>query len=182
MQDDRRAVREMVRVLQPGGSWWSSCPTAATRSRRTASTGAGATTLATSRWSTTCRARWRDRLAPHVRVYSRSDLEHLFAGLPLRIVESTVIFGAYDNIIARYPRLGRLLRRLLQALENTPLRVLGLSHYWVMEKELARKPQAPGVKPGRRFRWRGLLSLRWPRKNQLKTNGASQPPNVSRKS
>ncbi len=80
--------------------------------------------------------RMRDRLAPHVHVYSRSDLEYLFAGLPLRILEKKVIFGAYDNIIARYPPLGHALRRLLHTLEKTPLKVLGLSHYWVMEKEL----------------------------------------------
>jgi hypothetical protein len=27
--------------------------------------------------------KWRDRLAPHVRVYSKRDLEKLFAGLPV---------------------------------------------------------------------------------------------------
>jgi hypothetical protein len=46
-----------------------------------------------------------------------------------------VVFGAYDNVIARWPKVGRALRRLLQALERTPLRVLGLSHFWVVEKE-----------------------------------------------
>jgi len=49
-------------------------------------------------------------------------------------VTRTVVFGAYDNIIARRPRLGRLLRGLLQWLEKTPLRALGLSHFWVVEK------------------------------------------------
>ena len=78
--------------------------------------------------------RLRDRLAPHVRVYSTGDLEALFASLPLRVVERTVVFGAYDNIIARWPRLGRPLRAFLQGLEKTPLRVLGLSHFWVLEK------------------------------------------------
>ena len=79
--------------------------------------------------------RWRDRLAPHVRVYTGGDLERLFAGLPHRAMEKQVIFGGYDNIIACYPRLGRGLRAVLQALEKTPLRGLGLSHYWVVEKE-----------------------------------------------
>jgi hypothetical protein len=78
--------------------------------------------------------RWRDRLAPHVRVYSTKDLERLFAGLPVRFVTRSVIFGAYDNIIARFPRLGQILRTTLQALERTPLRILGLSHFWVIEK------------------------------------------------
>lgn len=78
--------------------------------------------------------RLRDRLAPHVRVYTATDLMRLFDGLPIKWVERKVIFGAYDNIIARRPRLGRLLRAVLRALERTPLRVLGLSHVWVLEK------------------------------------------------
>ncbi len=76
----------------------------------------------------------RDKLAPHVRVYSGRDLERLFDGLPVRIVRRTVIFGAYDNLIARWPALGRLLRSSLQTLERTPLRGLGLSHFWVLER------------------------------------------------
>jgi SAM-dependent methyltransferase len=77
---------------------------------------------------------WRDRLAPHVRVYSRRDLEKLFAGLPVKFIERTVVFGAYDNIIARFGAFGRILRGVLQALEKTPLKALGLSHFWVIEK------------------------------------------------
>ena len=79
--------------------------------------------------------RLRDCLAPHVRCYSRRDLDRLIGGLPLQVVRHTVIFGAYDNIIARWPAPGRLLRGLLQALERTPLRGLGLSHFWVVERE-----------------------------------------------
>ncbi|RMF49863.1 MAG: class I SAM-dependent methyltransferase, partial [Anaerolineae bacterium] len=45
-----------------------------------------------------------------------------------------VVFGAYDNIIARFPAAGKALRGTLHALEQTPLRVLGLSHFWVVEK------------------------------------------------
>jgi hypothetical protein len=78
--------------------------------------------------------RLRDKLAPHVEVYTRCDLVRLFRGLPVRFVRRTVIFGAYDNIIARWPRLGKALRAVLQFLELTPLRVFGLSHFWVVEK------------------------------------------------
>ena len=78
--------------------------------------------------------RFRDRLAPHVRVYTHGALERLFHGLPIKIVHTTRIFGAYDNIIARWPRVGKLLRTLLQAMEATPLRVFGLSHFWVIER------------------------------------------------
>jgi SAM-dependent methyltransferase len=77
----------------------------------------------------------RDRLAPHVRVYSNRDLKALFAGLPLRLIHQQVIFGAYDNIIERMPWLGIRLRRLLQSMERTPFQMFGLSHFWVLEKE-----------------------------------------------
>lgn len=76
----------------------------------------------------------RNRLAPHVRVYTGHQLGQLFSELPVRIVQRTVIFGAYDNMIARWPRLGRQLRSVLQSLEHTPLRAFGLSHFWVLEK------------------------------------------------
>ena len=78
--------------------------------------------------------RWRDRLAPHVNIYTSADLNRLLAGLPLKVVERRIIFGAYDNIIARWPLPGRLLRAVLQFLEQTPLQILGLSHFWVIEK------------------------------------------------
>jgi SAM-dependent methyltransferase len=78
--------------------------------------------------------RLRDKLAPHVRAYSAADLQTLFDGFPCRPISTTTIFGAYDNIIARWPLAGRLLRTLLQGLEHTPLRGLGLSHFWVVEK------------------------------------------------
>jgi hypothetical protein len=45
-----------------------------------------------------------------------------------------VIFGGYDNIISRFPRLGRWIRSVLYLIEKTPLQGLGLSHYWVVEK------------------------------------------------
>lgn len=76
----------------------------------------------------------RDRLAPHVRAYTRSQLLRLFDGLPAEVVSETIIFGAYDNIIARWPRLGRALRGVTHALETTPLRALGLSHFVVVER------------------------------------------------
>jgi len=77
----------------------------------------------------------RDRLAPHVRAYGGRALRRLLAGLPARVVSRTIIFGAYDNLIARWPRFGPWLRSILQRLERTPLRVFGLSHVWVIERE-----------------------------------------------
>ena len=76
----------------------------------------------------------RNQLAPHVRVYSTRDMRRLFDNIGLAVIEQQVIFGAYDNIIARFAAAGTLLRGVLQALEQTPLRGFGLSHFWVLEK------------------------------------------------
>ena len=57
--------------------------------------------------------------------------------LPVKIIERKIIFGAYDNIIYRFPTLGRLLRAILQWMEHTPLKIFGLSHFWVIEKVLS---------------------------------------------
>ncbi|MFN3492018.1 MAG: class I SAM-dependent methyltransferase, partial [Anaerolineales bacterium] len=76
----------------------------------------------------------RDKLAPHVKVYTKKDLMKLFEGLSVKFVERTIIFGAYDNIIARFGMFGKFLRTVLQFLEKTPLKIFGLSHFWVVEK------------------------------------------------
>jgi SAM-dependent methyltransferase len=132
--DDGLAAAEMVRVLLPGGRLVLFCP---------------------NRWYPVethgiyWRGRYvfgniplvnylpnplRHRLAPHVRAYTGHGLRRLFAGLPIRIVAHTRIFGGYDNLIARLGPLGRLIRAALQGIERTPLNVLGLSHLLVLEK------------------------------------------------
>ena len=76
----------------------------------------------------------RNRLAPHVRTYTGRSLRRLFDGLPLRVLHHGRVFGVYDYIARRRPRLGVALRRALYAAEETPLAVLGLSHFLVLEK------------------------------------------------
>ncbi len=134
VQDDRAAVAEMVRVLRPGGRILLFCP---------------------NRWYPVethgiyWRGRYkvgnlplvnylpdplRNRLAPHVRAYTARGLRRLFAGLPVRLVTHTRIFGGYDNLIARLGAVGRLIRAVLYSMEKKPLNVFGLSHFIVVEK------------------------------------------------
>jgi SAM-dependent methyltransferase len=139
VRDDRFAVREMVRALRPGGRLVLFVPNRGYPFETHGIYWRGRYRFGNIPLVNYLPRALRNRLAPHVRVYSRGDLEHLFAGLPVRIVERKVIFGAYDNIIARWPGLGRLLRVVLQGLEATPGRVFGLSHFWVVEKKTGEK-------------------------------------------
>ncbi len=136
VQDDQRAVREMLRVLKPGGRVVIFVPNRGYPFETHGIYWRGRYYFGNKPFVNYLPKAWRDRLAPHVRVYSDHDLKTLFAGLPVKYIEHTVIFGAYDNIIARFGAAGKILRSLLQALEHTPLRGLGLSHFWVVEKQL----------------------------------------------
>jgi SAM-dependent methyltransferase len=134
VQDDRAAIREMIRVLRPGGRVVIFCPNRGYPFETHGIYWKGTYHFGNKLFVNYLPRVWRDKLAPHVRVYSACDLEKLFDGLPVRFIERTVIFGAYDNIIARFGALGKALRGILQFLEETPLKVLGLSHFWVVEK------------------------------------------------
>jgi SAM-dependent methyltransferase len=134
VRDDRASVREMLRTLQPGGRIALFVPNRGYPFETHGIYWRGRYRFGNIPLVNYLPRRWRDRLAPHVRIYSHGDLERLFAGLPVRFVNRMVIFGAYDNIIARRPWVGKSLRALLQLLEKTPLQVFGLSHFWVVEK------------------------------------------------
>ena len=134
VMDDRCAAEEMVRALRPGGRIVLFVPNRGYPFETHGIYWRGRYHFGNIPLVNYLPRRLRDRLAPHVRVYSSADLELVFAGLPVRCVQRSVLFGAYDNIIARWPRPGHVLRSILQALERTPLRVFGLSHLWVLEK------------------------------------------------
>jgi SAM-dependent methyltransferase len=134
VRDDREALAEMARVTRPGGRIVIFCP---------------------NRWypveqhGVYWRGRYhfgnvplvnylpdplRNRLAPHVRAYTRRNLRALFVGLPVRVVHHTVVFGGYDNLAYRFGGLGKVIQRTMHAAERTPLRTLGLSHFVVLER------------------------------------------------
>ncbi len=132
--DDRQAIAEMARVLKPGGRAIIFVPNRGYPFETHGIYWRGKYHFGNIPLVNYLPRRWRDRLAPHVRVYSSKDMQNLFAGLPVQVVERSVVFGAYDNIIARFGSAGKFLRSALQFLEKTPLQGLGLSHFWVVEK------------------------------------------------
>lgn len=134
VQDDRLAVGEMVRTLKSGGRAVLFVPNRGYPFETHGLYWRGKYHFGNKLFVNYLPRALRDRLAPHVRIYSKRDLGKLFEGLPVKVVERTIIFGAYDNIIARFGSLGKVLRGILQFLERTPLKVFGLSHFWVVEK------------------------------------------------
>lgn len=156
--DDRATVREAVRVLEPGGRvivfvpnrWWP-FETHGVVWR-------GAYRFGNIPFVNYLPDVVRNRLAPHVRVYTGHALRALFDGLgdsvgddavdAVTIIHHSCIFPGYDNLAARRPLLGRLARALTYGLERTPLRWFGLSHVLVVEK-LAELSTSERNHPGR---------------------------------
>jgi SAM-dependent methyltransferase len=134
VEDDRAAVEEIVRVLRPGGRLVVFVPNRGYPFETHGVYWRGRYVFGNIPLVNYLPRRLRDRLAPHVRAYSSGDLTRLFAGLPITTLSRAVVFGGYDNLQTRWPRLGGALRKGLQALEHTPLRAFGLSHVWVLEK------------------------------------------------
>ena len=134
VQDDAQAVREMLRVLRSGGRAVIFVPNRGYPFETHGIYWRGRYKFGNIPLVNYLPRGWRDKLAPHVKVYSRRDMNRLFDGLSVMFVERTIVFGAYDNIIARFGAFGKVLRGVLQLLEKTPLKGLGLSHFWVVEK------------------------------------------------
>lgn len=144
VQDDRAYAAEMLRVLRRGGRAIVFCP-----NRLYPFETHGHYWRGQYHFGNTPLINWlpdalRNRLAPHVRAYTKGGLEALFvpklasfgkdANYPARIVHHTVIYPGYDNIVYRRPELGRVLRRVTYSLEQTPWRWFGLSHLLVVER------------------------------------------------
>jgi SAM-dependent methyltransferase len=131
--DDRLCAREMVRVTRPGGRIVIFVPNRAYFFETHGLYWRGVYHFGNKPLINWLPNVLRNRLAPHVRAYTGRGLRRLFADLPVRVVVHTQIYPGYDNIVARLPRLGQLLQWVTYALEKTPFRVFGLSHFLVLE-------------------------------------------------
>ncbi len=132
--DDARYAAEMVRVTKPGGRILIFCPNRWYPVEQHGIYWRGQYHFGNKPLVNYLPDPLRNRLAPHVRAYTKRGLLRLFADLPVTVVHHGRIFGGYDNIEYRLPWLGRWLKKALYAAEKTPFSILGLSHLLVLEK------------------------------------------------
>lgn len=131
--DDRLCAREMVRVTRPDGHIVIFVPNRAYFFETHGLYWRGVYHFGNKPLVNWLPDPLRNRLAPHVRAYTGRGLMRLFEDQPVQVVVHTQMFPGYDNIIARLPRPGRFLQQMTYALEKTPFRVFGLSHFLVLE-------------------------------------------------
>ena len=139
VEDDRQTIQEAYRVLSCGGRMIIWAP-----NRLYPLETHGIFWRGEYRFGNIPLVNWlpgplRDRLAPHVRAYTRRELRRLLAGLRVKVLVHTQIFPGYDKIAAHWPLLAQGLRRVTYSLERSPIRVFGLSHFLVAEKRSERQ-------------------------------------------
>lgn len=137
VQNDAQTVAQMVRVLKPGGRAVIFCPNRLYPFETHGHYWRGQYHFGNTPLINYLPNSIRNRLAPHVRAYTAGALKKLLANLPVRVVTHTQIYPGYDKIVARKPALGKFLRSVTYTLEQTPLRIFGLSHLMVLEKQEA---------------------------------------------
>jgi len=135
--DDRLYASEIVRVLRPGGRAVIFCPNRLYPFETHGHYWRGIYHFGNTPLINYLPDGWRNKLAPHVRAYTKGDLQRLFAYAPVQIVTHTQIYPGYDNLRSRYPGLGRLLQSVSYTLKQTPLRLFGLSHLLMNKKREA---------------------------------------------
>ena len=125
VQDDRAAICEMIRVLKPGGRAVIFCPNRGYPYETHGIFWNGKYYFGNKLFVNYLPRTLRNKLAPHVRVYSRSDMQKLFDGLNVKFIERTIIFGAYDNIIARFGAVWKIPARHLAVSRSHAVERLG---------------------------------------------------------
>ncbi len=133
--DDRRGVEEASRVLKPGGRLVVFAPNRLWLFETHGIYWQGEYRFGNFPLVNWLPDRWRNKLAPHVRAYTRKSLRALLSDLPLHMIYHSTIYPGFDNVAARHPALSRLVRGVAYTCEGLPvLRACGLSHFLVLEK------------------------------------------------
>jgi SAM-dependent methyltransferase len=135
VSDDRQVVREAVRVTRPGGHIVLFVP-----NRLWPFETHGVYWRGTYHFGNIPLVNYlpdpaRNRLAWHVRAYTRRGLLRLFGDLPVQVHVHHTVYPGFDNITRRFPTIGPAIRALSYRLETWPIAdQFGLSHLLVARK------------------------------------------------
>jgi SAM-dependent methyltransferase len=77
----------------------------------------------------------RNGLVPHARAYTKGKLRRIYRRAGLTPEIHSFVYPGFDHVMARRKVVGRILRWLLYPLENTGLRIFGLSHFVVLKRK-----------------------------------------------
>jgi len=134
--DDRQVVREMVRVARPGAYIVTFAPNRLWPWETHGVYWRGRYRFGNIPLINYLPTALRNRLAWHVRAYTRRGLLSLFAGLPVCILHLSTVYPGFDNVAHRSARLGHWVRAVSYRCEHVSLLDrCGLSHFVVVQKE-----------------------------------------------
>ncbi len=134
VEDDRRAIEEALRCTRPQGHIVVFAPNRLYPLETHGINWGGRHHEGNFPLINYLPSRIRNKLCPYARAYTSKELRSLVNDLQADILVHTQVYAGYDNITQRHPRVGNLLRRASYALEGTPLRAFGLSHFMVLRK------------------------------------------------
>lgn len=134
VHDDRRSIQEAVRCLRPGGRVIIYAPNRLYPFETHGFYFLGRYYFRLLPLVNYLPDTIRDLFCPHVRIYTARGIRRLFDGLPAQITVSTHILPGLDNVAERCGCFGRTIQAAAEAVEATPLRCFGISHFVVAEK------------------------------------------------
>lgn len=138
--NDADAVQEMIRVCKPEGKVIIFTPNRAWPFEQHGMFVAGKYV-----WGNIPLLPWMpgfiySRLAPHVRNYWPWQLTKLWTNQPVKVSKHVGVFPGFDGLERRLGGLGRFIRRVVHALERTPLHRFGISHFVILTKTSSTTP------------------------------------------